>query len=184
MSTTETDWTDYTSSDLARIAGCVSPSVPDRDALGEDNPDASPGALYLRAVENATKEMWGDFQRELPRASSVEILKTWVDQAVSQEAVAEAVPSDDSLIVHIFADLEAWREDLSAWVRDNKTDPLDLSSLASVAVRQIGERLAFGVAANRMRQTTEGIDTLSSASRQHFIETGEYLPAKDKENNS
>lgn len=140
--TTDTDYRRSTWA-LANLADCGGPDRPDHYGLAyetEGDPDPSPGATFLRRVEDGARELWEDRDTDADPGD-------WLDHADDGGAVFEIADGAPSVYTY-----ERWREftDLAAWQEDPSElgyggEGTSMEGLAGVCLYMIAERLAWAL---------------------------------------
>ena len=128
---------------LADLAGCAIPDRGDdigRDYATTDGGDPSPGALFLRRVED-------DYREAVEAAGDV----ADVDPDRFGEIAYSAVPTYTHERWQVFADLAAYEEDAS----ELGADASDLTEAAGVALYMIAERLCHTLHREAEEHTVE-----------------------------
>lgn len=123
--------------ELADLAKC---GYPAEDDGGTDAPP-SPGAAWLRRVEDAAREAWDRCRSEFPDLDATETADHLNGGDTPHEVANNVVPVYTHERWQVFTDLAAWREDLNGHYENGSEEGPDLTDAAGDALYLIAKRL-------------------------------------------
>jgi hypothetical protein len=148
--TTDTDYRQSTYA-LARLAESGDPDTPDGLGYGGDDPDVegSPGAEFLRSVENGARELWEAREGDPER---------WLEHVNDDGSVHEIADGAPSVYTHQrwaeFHDLAAYNDDMGE-ISALTGSYSDMTNAAGVALYMIAERLAWALLREWAEEATD-----------------------------